>query len=128
MVQIVSKTVQGGVMNRGISRMCVLLVVVLLVLVTVPFAQVQKDSRSGLDRVEGLVRSIDKDASTISIQQAGTVKAIWTISYNKDTKFTYRNSASTIDEVKDGRRVICLGKAEGTAKFAAARVDVRTKQ
>jgi len=115
-------------MNRGISRMCALLLVVLLVLVSVPFAQVQKDAKSGLDRLEGTVRSIDKNASTITIQQMGTSKAIWKIDYNKETKFTYRNSASTVDEVKEGRRVICLGKAEGTGKLAAARVDVRTKQ
>ena len=115
-------------MNRGISRMFALLLVVLLVQVSVSFAQVQTDARSKLDRLEGTVRSVDKDASTITIQQMGTSKAIWKISFNKETRFTYRNSASTLDEVKEGRRVICLGKAEGTGKLAAARVDVRTKQ
>ena len=114
-------------MNRGISRMFALLLVVLLVLVSVPFAQVQKDARSGLDKLEGTVRGIDKNTSTITLQQTGTTGAIWKITYNKDTKFTYRNAASTIDEVKENRRVVCLGKAGATGNLAAARVDVRTK-
>ena len=115
-------------MNRGALRVFVSLLVIGLLLVSVPLAQVRKDTRSGLDRLEGTVRGINKDTSTITIQQSGTTGAIWKITYNKDTKFTYRNEASTIDEVKENRRIVCLGKAEGTGTLAAARVDVRTKQ
>jgi len=48
--------------------------------------------------------------------------------FSDATKFTYRNEPSSVELVKDGRRVICLGKFDDSGKFRAARIDVRDKE
>jgi len=114
-------------MRRGISCVLVLGLVCLLVLVPGLYAQATKDAKTGLDRIEGTVTSIDKDKSSLVIRQKSGTNVTWNIVYNADTKFTYRNSPSTMDEVKEGRRLICLGKFDGKSTMTAARIDVRTK-
>ena len=113
-------------MRRSVSGLLVVCLVLTLVLVPGLLAQVTKDAKTGLDRLEGTVVSIDKDKSTIMIRQRTGSAAVWTISFDANTKFTYRNEASTVDEVKDGRRVIILAKVGPENKIAASRVDVRT--
>jgi hypothetical protein len=110
-------------MKRGISIMIVLS----LVLGVGLFAQIKQDAATKLDRIEGLVKSIDKAKSTFSVQQTDTSTVLWQISFDGNTKFTYRNSASSFDDLKEGQRVVCLGKAGTTGKLAASRVDMRTK-
>ncbi len=114
-------------MKRGIGIVIVQALVFSLVFGAGLFAQLRQDSKTKLDRVEGTVRSINKDKSTLTIQQAGTVKAAWQVTYNEQTKFTYRNSPASLDQVKEGKRVICLGKAEGANSLHATRIDMRTK-
>jgi hypothetical protein len=114
-------------MKRGISCVLVAGLVCLLVLVPGLYAQATKDAKTGLDKIEGTVTSIDKAKSTMSIRQKSGTSIMWNIVYNADTKFTYRNSPSTVDEVKDGRRVICLGKFDDKTTMTAARIDIRTK-
>lgn len=114
-------------MERRISFMIVLPLVVSLVLGASLFAQAAQEKGSKLDRVEGLVQSIDKAKSTFSVQQAGTSKILWQITFDQNTKFTYRNSASSLNDLKQGQHVICLGKAGATGKLSAERVDMRTK-
>jgi hypothetical protein len=114
-------------MKRQISIMIALALTVSLVLVSGAYSQMKKEPVSGLDRLDGTVQSIDKATSTITIRQRGTINLQWQIVYSKDTRFTYRNGPSSFDEVKEGRRVICLGKGEGTGRLVATRVDIRTK-
>ena len=64
---------------------------------------------------------------TFVIRETGTGNLDYTISYTEKTTWTYRNGKGTIDELKDGVRVVAIGKAEGTNKLAAARVDIRAK-
>ena len=45
--------------------------------------------------------------------------------FSDQTTFTFRNKASTIDELKDGRHVICLGKLNDKGELIATRIDVR---
>ncbi len=112
-------------MRRSLVSMFVLVLTFSLVLVPCVYSQATKDAKSGLDRFDGTVMSINKDTSTITIRQTGKT-ATWAIVYNKDTAFTYRNAPSTIDEVKDGRRIIVLGTFEkGSNKMSASRIDVR---
>lgn len=110
-------------MKRGIS----IVIVLALVLGAGLFAQITQDKETKLDRVEGLVKSIDKAKSTFSVQQTDTSKVLWQIAFDQNTKFTYRNSASSVDDLKEGQRVVCLGKAGSTGKLTAVRVDMRTK-
>jgi hypothetical protein len=61
------------------------------------------------------------------VQQKGTVNISWQVIYNSKTKFSFRNAPSSLDEVKEGRSVICLGKLEGKTSLIATQVDVREK-
>jgi hypothetical protein len=114
-------------MKREISIIIAMTLVVSLMLVTGLSAQMKKDSKTGLDRIEGTVMSVDKKESTITVRLSGSSGAIYKVVYNDQTAFTYRNAKASFDEVKDGRRVICLGKAEDATRLAASRVDIRTK-
>jgi len=88
------------------------------------YAQVKKDSKTGLDRIEGTIQSMNKDKSTLSIVQTGT-RATWQVVYNDQTKFTRRNEPAKLEDLKDGQRVICLGKYEKD-QLTASRIDIRT--
>ncbi len=113
-------------MRRSVASLLVLSLVFAIVLAPGLYAQAKKDTKTGEDRISGTVQSVDKDKSVITVQQSSGARAVWQIMYNKDTKFTYRNNPSSIDDVKEGRRVICLGKFEsGQVKMTASRVDVR---
>ncbi len=113
-------------MKRSIACMVVMTLICSLVMVSSVYAQAKQDEKSKLDRIEGTVTGINKDKSEIMIRQSGSNNVLWTVTYSPQTKFTYRNAPSTIDEVKDTRRVICLGKFGSNNKMEAARVDVRT--
>jgi hypothetical protein len=106
--------------------MLVPMLVCFVVLAGAISAQVKKDEKTNLDRIEGTVQSVNKDKSVITVRQTGSVNTVWTVTYSSETEFTYRNEASTIDEVKHNRRVIVLGKVGSKAQINAARIDVRT--
>jgi hypothetical protein len=114
-------------MRREISIVIAVALACSLVLVSGLYAQIKKDAKTGLDRLEGTVQLIDKEKSIITIRQSGTPNAVWDVVYDAQTKFTFRNEASSFDEVKEGRRVICLGKADTKGRLVAGRVDIRNK-
>lgn len=66
---------------------------------------------------------INKDTSTITLRTRAGVQR--QVVYGPDTKFTYRNQAGSLDEVKENRRVICLGKFDEKARLMATRIDIR---
>ncbi len=89
----------------------------------VSFAEEGRSSRwSGM-----IVRS-DKDASTLTVRKRGT-NVEKTVHYNSSTKWTHQEGTevTTIDmsEVKDGDRVIALGKYDEKGEFHATRIDLR---
>ena len=45
--------------------------------------------------------------------------------YNADTKFTKDNKPASIDDVSNGKRVICLGKLNDKGQLVARAIDVR---
>jgi hypothetical protein len=99
-------------------------VILLLVCSVSLSAQVRKDTETGLDRISGVVQSVDKAKSTIVIRQQTGPN--WTIVFDAKTKFSKANEPSTVDEVKEGVRVICLGKAaEKDSTLQAQRIEVR---
>ena len=112
-------------MKRGIAGILTVALVLSLGIVAGLHAQATTDAKTKLDRVEGTVVAVNKDKTEIAVRW-GT-KEQWTVVYGPDTKYTYRNAASTIDEVKADRRVICLGKFNtDKTKLTAERVDIRT--
>jgi hypothetical protein len=97
-----------------------------LVLGTGLFAQVRKDAETGLDRIEGRIQAVNKDKSLIMIKQSGGMS--WEVTFDANTKFTKLNKPSALDQMKEGDRVICLGKAAGKDnKLAASRIDARAE-
>ena len=115
-------------MRHSKSSMLALALILSLVLIPCLVAQARKDLKSGQDRLEGTIQSINKDTSTITLRQANKNNVIWQIVFDKDTKFTFRNKDASVAELKDGIRVICLGKfLEGT-KMTATRIDARTEK
>ncbi len=114
-------------MRRSLVSMALLTLAFSLVLAPSLYPQATKDAKSGLDKFDGRIMSVNKDTSTITIQQTGK-SATWHIVYNKDTIYTYRNQPGTIDDVKEGRRIIVLGTFEkGSNKMTASRIDIREK-
>jgi hypothetical protein len=70
---------------------------------------------------------IDKDAKTVTVRLRGKTAQRQVI-YNDSTEFTYRNKPGSLDDLKDGRRVICLGKLNDKNQLMARRIDVRDSQ
>jgi hypothetical protein len=110
------------------SSMLALALILSLVLIPCLLAQAKKDLKTGEDRLEGTIQSISKDTSTITLRQTNKNNVIWQIVFNKDTKFTFRNKPATVAELKDGIRVICLGKFLDGTKMTAVRIDARTEK
>ncbi|MBZ5496111.1 MAG: hypothetical protein LAP85_06880 [Acidobacteriia bacterium] len=113
--------------RSSISCVVALAVICLFFFVPLLSSQIKQDAKTKQDRLDGIVQSIDKDTSTITIRQVGATNFVWQIVYDKSTQFTYRNKPATFSEVKEGRRIICLGKADKPNKLLATRVDVRDK-
>lgn len=74
------------------------------------------------DRLSGSIHMINKDTSTITIRRGNVQRQVV---YTADTKITYRNKPGSMDDVKEGRRVICLGKFNSKTQLEATRIDVR---
>jgi hypothetical protein len=77
------------------------------------------------DRVDGWIKMIDQDESKISLRVSPDTPRY--VFYDNKTHFTYRNEPSSFDEVKVGRRVICVGKFDDQGRMHAERIDVRLK-
>ena len=72
-------------------------------------------------RIEGRVQVINKDKSEIVVQRASSSR---TITYNSNTKWTKLNKPGSMDDIKEGYRVICVGTITDK-KFVASQCDAR---
>ena len=101
----------------------------LVVTLVMPLGAQEKDPDKGktpLTRVEGTIQSVDKAAKTLTVRLRGKTNT-QVVVYNDKTMFTFRNKPASVDEVKDGRNVICLGNPTDK-QWVAARVDVRDEE
>jgi hypothetical protein len=115
-------------MNRSsVSWVVVLALICSLGLAASLFSQIKQDPATKQGRIDGTIQTIDTKTSTITIHQYGNASFVCQIVYDKATQYTYRNKPSTFSEIKEGRRIICLGKAEGINKMTATRIDIRDK-
>lgn len=107
------------------KRHLISLSLVLGLLITLTFASqaFAADKAKKPSRLSGRIHMINKDTSTITIRTSGNVQR--QVVYDGNTKFTYRNAASSMDEAKEGRRVICLGSFNEKTQLVATRIDVR---
>jgi hypothetical protein len=112
-------------MKHGIPVVMLLVLGLTLVLGFGLFAQVKKDAKTGQDRIEGTIQALDKAKSTLTlVQSSGTTKPTWHVMYNDQTKFTARNKPAKADNLKEGQRVIILGKYDQNV-MTASRIDIR---
>ena len=101
-----------------------------LVLVSAPLQAGQKDSKTAAgkqDRIDGTIHMIDKTAKVITVRLRGKPDQR-EATFDDKTAFTYRNKPATVDEAKEGRRVIVLGKMTDKGQLVATRVDVRDEK
>jgi hypothetical protein len=118
--------------NFGVMIALLLAVFLSLCLAGQAFAQDQpatekaaKEKAAKADRIHGVVQSINKETSTITVKQSRT-GMIRQIVYSDATKWTKENKpGASLDEVKEGTDIICLGKFDPNGKLEASRVDVR---
>ncbi len=114
-------------MRRYTTSLTIFAVCLALALGVGLFAQVKKDAKSGLDRIEGMAQAINKDKSELTVVQSGSTKASWHVTYSDKTIYTMRNKPAKADDVKEGLRVVVLGKFENGV-LMAARIDIRTEK
>jgi hypothetical protein len=113
--------------RRSLTAMVLCLGILLAPLVvTTPARQKEGKGSAKPDRVEGTVQMIDKPTKTVTVTLRGKPIQRQVI-YSDSTKFTFRNKDGSVDDVKDGRHVICLGKMNDKGQLIAARIDVRDK-
>jgi len=114
-------------MKRSTAWMLMLALALSPVLATGLYAQAQTHDPTQLEILEGRIVRIDSERKAFEMRQSGATSVMWTVSWNDKTAFTFRNEASSLDDLKSGRRVICLGTFGETSKMEAKRVDVRDK-
>ena len=89
----------------------------------------QKDTKTATakqDRIDGIIQLLDKPTKTVTVRLRGKQQQQQVI-YDDKTAFSFRNKAATVDEVKEGRRIIALGKINDKNQLIATRIDVRDK-
>ena len=96
----------------------------LAVAVAVGFSQTlgAAPNKPKLGKLEGWVHMVSFDNSTITLRVDGGMRIV---TFNEDTLYTYRNDPSRFEDVKEGWRVICIGKFDKNGKLKATRIDVR---
>jgi Cu/Ag efflux protein CusF len=116
-------------MRRRLSVVAMVVCVGIWLLPLVTTAASQKEGKDAPkpDRVEGNVQQIDKATKTVTVTLRGKPVQQQVV-YSDATKFTFRNKPSTVDELKDGRHVICLGKKNDKSQLIATRIDVRDEK
>jgi hypothetical protein len=92
-----------------------------------PVAAQEKKPAPKLTRVEGNVQSIDTAAKTVTVRVRGKTNTV-PVLFSDKTLFTFRNKPGSVDEVKDGRHVICLGRFNDKSELIASRIDVRDER
>ncbi len=116
-------------MRRSIPAVCILALGLTLVLGVGLYAQLKTEPGTGLDRVSGLIQEIDKQKSTLTLLQKGTVAKYWWVAFNDKTTVTMRNNPAKIEDLKNAAHVIVLGKFD-TGKYVlnASRIEIRDEK
>ena len=115
-------------MRRRLSvAMVVCVGIWLLPLVTTAAPQKEGKDAPKEERVEGNVQAVDKATKTATVTLRGK-NVQRQVVYSDGTAFTFRNKASSVDEFKDGRHVICLGKTNDKNQLIATRIDIRDEK
>ena len=115
-------------MTKSFSKLHLSLIAALFAAAFAVGVQAADDTK--YDRLEGRVQMINWDTSTATVGvhvTSQTSRVPRFVVFGDATKFTYRNEPSSVEMLKEGRRVICLGKFDESGKFMAGRIDIRTE-
>lgn len=82
-----------------------------------------KAASTGEDRWSGIIVRSNKDTSTLTVSKHGQEKIV---QYDSSTKWTQGTKVIDSAQVKDGARVICVGKLDEKGTLNATRIDLRT--
>jgi hypothetical protein len=85
-------------------------------------AQEKKVPAPKQDRVNAVVHSVNKAGSSFIVRR-GTQDM--EVLYDSHTTITYQNKPSSADEIKEERRVICLGNMNAKKQLEASQIDIR---
>ena len=85
-----------------------------------------KTAKPKQDRIDGIIQLLDKPTKTVTVRLRDKQQQQQVI-YDEKTAFSFRNKPATFDEVKEGRRIIALGKINDKNQLIATRIDVRDK-
>jgi hypothetical protein len=78
------------------------------------------------ERVDGTVETIDKAAHSLTVR-ARPDGVLRQVLFTDKTVVTILNKGASIDDVKAGLRVICVGQPNEKGLLVAARIDLRQK-
>lgn len=90
-------------------------------------AKAKTAAKAKEDRLDGTVHMMDAKTRMITVRTRGKTEQRQ-VSYDDKTAFTFRNKAAKLEEVKEGRRVIVLGKVNDKNVLVASRIDVRDEK
>lgn len=65
------------------------------------------------DRLSGVVNSVDTSTKTIQIHMRKSTAQVRKIMYDDSTSFTLDGKAAKVEDVKEGLRIVAVGKFEG---------------
>jgi ABC-type uncharacterized transport system YnjBCD substrate-binding protein len=120
-------------MRKTLTVLIALLVAATLVF-TLAYAQDKpaekakaKQAAAKVDQIHGVVQSINKDTSVMNVKERKT-GVIRQIVYSDATKVTKVNKpGGTLAEIKEGTRIIALGKFDEKQRLVAVRIDIRAQ-
>jgi hypothetical protein len=104
-----------------------LLLAVVLVFALAMVAGAQDKKKEAGDRVSGTIQTMNKDTKTITVRQSGGSGNVQRqVVYSDSTKITKGNEpGGTVDELKEGVRVICVGKFNSKSQLEATTISIR---
>ena len=94
------------------------------------YSQAKVETKSGLYRIEGSVLALNRGKAVLTVKQAGSRNISWPVAYTPETAFTAGNEDATLDAVRVGSQVICLGSyqdPQAKTRMTAVRIEVRRR-
>lgn len=100
------------------KRVLVVLLAVMLGLTMLSFAQDAKKAEG--DRLSGTVKSVDAKTMTIEMTMRSNPTAVRKIIWDSATKVTVVDQPGTAADIKEGMRIVAVGKFDGVILKATA--------
>jgi hypothetical protein len=104
-----------------------LLVALLAVTLGLSMTMLAQDDKKGqADRLSGKVKTVDAKTMTIEITMSRTPSAVRKVMWDASTKVQVGDKEGTSADIKEGMRIVAVGKFEGV-NLKATRIRVRNQ-